>query len=457
MLIHAAKPLFAWSELEDVPQLRTIKEILTSLPDQALLDGLAAARGNGRDDYPLSVLWGVVLLSILCRHEHFEDCLDELQRNPTLCVLIGINSPAAIPNGWNLSRFLDTLGQQPHLDNSRAIFDALVKRLGDAVPGLGRHTAGDSTALAGRAKKSVGAVAEETRQGLPQPSGGRKEYKDDEGKVTKVYEWFGYKLHLLVDVDNEVSLAYAITDTKAGDNEMIEPLVEQAQANLPQGRIETLAYDKAADDGKVHQTLNERGIKPVIQVRQMWKGEKEKPLRVGLPVVYDEAGTVSCYDTQSEPPVQRKMAYVGHEKDRGTVRYRCPAVYEGFRCASHEKCNEGKKYGLSVRIKIEEDFRRFPAIPRATKQFEERYKGRTAVERVNARLKIFWGADDGNVVGARRFHGFVGAVMVIHAAVALWLAAQPRWEGTLGNTRLSPIAQMLARLDGTQSEPADVP
>ena len=456
MLIHAAKPLFAWSELEDVPQLRTIKDVLSSLPDEALLDGLQTARGNGRDDYPVGVLWGVVLLSILCRHTHFEDCLDELRRNPTLCALIGINSPTAIPNGCNVSRFLDVLGQEPHLSNSRAIFDALVKRLGQAVGALGKHTAGDSTALAGRAKKNAGAVAEETAQGLPQPSGGRKEYKDDEGKVSKVYEWFGYKLHLLVDVDNEVSLAYAITDTKAGDNEMIEALLVQAEANLPQGRIETLAYDKAADDRKVHQMLNGHDVKPVIQVREMWKGEKEKSLRVGLPVVYDEAGTVSCYDTHSEPPVQRKMAYVGYEQDRGTVRYRCPAAYEGFECNSHEKCNAGKKYGLSVRIKIEEDFRRFPAIPRATKQFEERYKGRTAVERVNARLKIFWGADDGNLVGARRFHGFVGAVMVIHAAVALWLAAQPRWEGTLGNTRLSPIAQMLARLDGADSEPPDV-
>jgi hypothetical protein len=176
---------------------------------------------------------------------------------------------------------------------------------------------------------------------------------------------------------------------------------------------------------------------------------------VGLPVVYDEAGTVFCYDN-SEPPIRRQMAYVGHEQDRGTVRYRCPAVYEGFACTRQQECNQGREYGLSVRIKCEEDLRRFPAIPRATKQFEERYKGRTAVERVNARLKIFWGVDDGNVAGARRFHGHVGAVMVIHAAVAVWLAKQPRWEGTLGNTRLSPIAQMLARLDESESAPADV-
>ena len=269
MLIHATKPLFAWADLEDVPQLRTIKDVLSSLPDQQLLDGLRAARGNGRNDYPVSVLWGVVLLSILCRHLHVEDCLDELARNPTLCQLIGITSPCGIPKIWNVSRFLDALGQEPHLSNGRAIFDDLVKRLGAAVPGLGKHTAGDSTALKGRAKRDAEAVKEEAEQGLPQPTGGRKEYKDDEGKVTKVYEWFGYKLHLLVDVDNEVSLAYFISDTKAGDNELIDELAAQAQANLPQGRIETLAYDKAADDKKVHEALHARGIKPVIQMRSL--------------------------------------------------------------------------------------------------------------------------------------------------------------------------------------------
>src|SRR5262245_51989428 len=130
MLIHDSKPVFAWAEIEDVPQLLTIRDILRSLPDQPLLDGLAAARGNGRNDYPLSVLWGVLLLSILCRHLHAEDTLDELQRNPTLCALIGIHSPAAIPRAWNMSRFLDTLGCEPHLSASRAVFDALVRRLG---------------------------------------------------------------------------------------------------------------------------------------------------------------------------------------------------------------------------------------------------------------------------------------------------------------------------------------
>ena len=68
------------------------------------------------------------------------------------------------------------------------------------------------------------------------------------GKVIRVVEWFGYKFHLLVDVKHEVALAYRISSTKTGDNEMLPDLLQQARVNLPAGRIQTLAYDKAADD-----------------------------------------------------------------------------------------------------------------------------------------------------------------------------------------------------------------
>lgn len=448
MHIHATQPLFAWGCLDDCPTLATIGDFLDTVPDQNLLAGLRAARGHGRDDYPVERLWRIVLLTIALRHSSFNACLAELHRNPALCRLLNIASEDQIPHGWNLSRFLDVLGAEPHRTALRGLFDELAQRLGRAVPDLGQHTAGDATALNARPKADPKAVAAETAQGLPQPSGGRKEYTDDDGRVVKVVEWFGYKLHLLVDVRHEVAIAYDITDTQVGDNERVEALVEQAQANLPVGRLQTLAYDKAADDAKVHQMLHDHGIKPVIQNRSLWSqdGDQEKVLpggRYPLNLVHDEAGTVHCYDTVSEPPVRHQMAYIGYEQDRDCVKYRCPARHEGWDCPSDEKCNGDRKAGLSARIPCELDLRRFPPIPRGTKEFEKRYRGRTAAERVNARLKIFWGADDGNVTGARRFQGFVGAVLVVHQVMATLLAKAPRWEGTLGQTRLSPIAKAL--------------
>jgi Transposase DDE domain./Transposase domain (DUF772). len=445
MKIAITKPLFAWDALEDSPSLQSLRMLLEAMPDQALLQSLRDARGKGRDDYPVEVLWGTLVLAIALRHLSTDACLEELKRNPALRLLIGIEAEDKVPDADNMSRFLARLGEEPHLSHLRAVFDTMAQRLGLVVGDLGKDTAGDSTGLAGRAAVSEKLKAAEVAQGLPQPSGGKKEYKDDDGRVTKVIEWFGYKLHLLVDVKHEVALAYHATDTKAGDNERIPELVAQAKRNLPAERIKTLAYDKAADDGAVHEFLHEEDIKPLIQNRNFKLDEPEKVLggRTPLNVVYDQAGTLFCYDKVSDTPVRHPMAYIGREPERGTLKYRCPARHQGWDCPSDAVCNADRDYGLTVRVKQEIDLRRFPSIPRATKQFERLYDGRTAVERVNARLKIFWGIDDGQVYGARRFHAHVGAVMVVHLAFATLLAQTERCEGSYGTMKLSPIARAL--------------
>jgi Transposase DDE domain/Transposase domain (DUF772) len=445
IILQAAKPLFAWDDLEDSPSLQTIKDLITTLPDAKLLESLRAARGKGRDDYPVHVLWGVVVLRVALRHVTTEAVLGELRRNEALRRLIGIPSEERVPKKWNLSRFEDTLGQEPHRTFLKEIFNALIQRLGVAVADLGVNTAGDATGLSARRKPET-AAKEESDEGLPQASGGRKEYKDDDGKVTKVVEWFGFKLHLVVDVKHELVLAYEVTDTKAGDGETLPSVLGQAEANLPADRIETLAYDKAADSEEVHRLLSDKGIKPLIQMRALWQTEPERmlPGHDGTSnVVYDEAGTIYCYNKVSEPPVRQKMSYIGYEPERETLKYRCPAKHEGWECPMSSVCNAGKSYGKTVRVDREIDLRRFPALPRATKKFEQMYKGRTAVERVNARLKIFWGVDDGNVTGSRRFVAQVGVVLAVHAAFATLLASAPRREGTLFPVSLSPIAKAL--------------
>ena len=454
MRIITTQPLFAWEALEDSPSLATLREFLAIIPDADLLNALRRGRGKGRNDYPVHVLWGVVLLTIALRHPSVEACLAELGRNRALRELIGITSEEAVPRKWNVSRFLNTLGREPYHTLMHEGFDTMVQRLGVAVPDLGRDTAGDASGL--NARPTPGAARERSRRpsarpaGLPEPSGGRREYTDDQGNVTRVVEWFGYKFHLLVDVRHEVVLAYRITAAREADNRVLPDLLRSAQANLPQGRIRTLAYDKACDDGDVHRRLHQARIAPVIQNRSLWKDQTEQMLRGhngDSNVVYDERGTLHCYDKVSDPPVRHRMSYIGHEPQRGTLKYRCPARHEGWTCPMDPVCNAGKSYGLTVRVKREIDLRRFPPIPRATKLFERKYKGRTAVERVNARIKVFWGADDGNITGAARFHAFLGAVMVVHAGFATLLAAAPRREPGLGKLRLSAVAKALrARL-----------
>lgn len=447
MRVHALRPLFAWEALEDSPSLATIRQFLQSVPDAALLESLRRHRRKGRNDYPVHVCWGVMLLTVLLRHRDTQACLNELARNPALREMIGITSEQAVPKGWNMTRFLQVLGTQPHLGLLQACFDDMVASLAQAVKDLGRHVAGDSSGLSCRPQTAGG------DHDLPEPAGGRKEYCDEQGNVVKVHEWFGYKFHLVVDVKHEVTLAYRISATTQGDNEELPALLRQARVNLGDdlddrsapSRIQTLAYDKAADDEATHARLDAAGIKAVIENRSLWKADFERmlPGHDGTSnVVYDESGTVYCYDKVSDPPVRHRMAYIGGEPRRRTLKYRCPAKHEGWACPSLSRCTRGS-YGKCVRVKREIDLRRFPAVPRATKQFERLYAGRTAVERVNGRIKVFWGADDGNITGAARFHALLGVVMVVHIGLATLLAAAPRYEGTLGRMRLSPIARAL--------------
>jgi len=79
---------------------------------------------------PVFSIWRVILVSIALRHPTIEHCLAELRRNESLRKLIGIESEGDVPKKWNLSRFLDRLGEEPHLSKLHGLFDTMIERLG---------------------------------------------------------------------------------------------------------------------------------------------------------------------------------------------------------------------------------------------------------------------------------------------------------------------------------------
>src|SRR5215472_10852465 len=102
MNIPISKPLFAWDVLEDSPSLQTLRHVLAAIPDEKLLDSLRHARGKGRDDYPVTALWGTFVLAIVLRHQSMDACLQELERNAALRLLIGIEAEAKVPKPHNM-------------------------------------------------------------------------------------------------------------------------------------------------------------------------------------------------------------------------------------------------------------------------------------------------------------------------------------------------------------------
>ena len=149
MRIFTTDPLFAWERLPD-----------TSGPDRPALPAgpfagpvaagrPAAHRGKGRNDYPVHVLWRVHVTRYLLRHPTMEACLAELGRNPALRRAVGIESGQAVPEPWNMSRFLEVLGQPEHLELMERMFEQLAKP--------GAVGAGHGPACSGGLGRPVGA------------------------------------------------------------------------------------------------------------------------------------------------------------------------------------------------------------------------------------------------------------------------------------------------------------
>ena len=148
------------------------------------------------------------------------------------------------------------------------------------------------------------------------PTGGKRA---DGSLWEKVSAWFGYKLHLLVDVTYELPVGYRVTKASRADSEEMIPMVEEAKQRHFKG-IETLAADKAYDSGPHNEALYDGyGIKPVIDIRDTWKdGEETKALCSERydNIAYDYRGKVYCYCPISDD--RYEMAFCGFERDRKT-------------------------------------------------------------------------------------------------------------------------------------------
>ena len=137
------------------------------------------------------MLWGVVASRVALWHVTTEAVLAELRPNEGLRGS-SVSSPSRVPKPWNISRFEDVLGQEPHRTLLKEVFNALIERLGIAVVDLGQHSA-VTPRLYRHGASPRRPRTRRSRTDCRKPAVG-KEYKDDEGRVTKVVEWFGFKL-----------------------------------------------------------------------------------------------------------------------------------------------------------------------------------------------------------------------------------------------------------------------
>ena len=240
-------------------------------------------------------------------------------------------------------------------------------------------------------------------------SDGRRDRDADwgvKGSGKNRHSWFGYLVHLVVDASYELPLAFEVTKASTAEQPQAQLLLDQMQERHPEllERCSRLSADKGYDDHKlINRLWDQHQIKPIIAIRNCWQdGEAEhdgvatKLVRGQQNVIYTYDGEVSCVCPQTG--TVRSMDYGGFERDRNTLKYRCPARYSGAACKGIEQCPVGD----AVRIRLAEDRRVFTPVARSSYRWQDYYDQRSAVERVNSRLAGGFGFERAGIRGRLR-------------------------------------------------------
>jgi len=170
---------------------------------------------------------------------------------------------------------------------------------------------------------------------------GVKTYKgenEDGSSWEKVKSWFGYKLHLPVDARYELPLAFKITKASTGEASIAHQLGNHLDRRHPEllEACETLDANRGCDDGKLISRLWDRHeIKPVIDIRNLWKDGEETKLVSGYEnIVYDYKGPVFCV----APCISRYVLYGMDSRYPEFDGAREPAAGSGGREARPASC-----------------------------------------------------------------------------------------------------------------------
>lgn len=430
MAIIAEGELFSWDQVEASSDLDRLRMVVEAIPDEPLMEVLESARKDRRNDYPIRAVWNSLLAGVVFQHQSVESLRRELMRNGELrsvCGFSALKGELAVPPAWVYSRFLRRLFKYQEVIDG--MLDALVERLKGLLPELGRRLAIDSKALESHA---VGRRSEE-KSTDPDANWGTKTYRGqrEDGTVwEKVKRWFGYKLHLIVDAEYELPVAYEVTRASVNDTPRLLPMLERLDQRHGEvvERTEYLSGDKAYDSEENNRVLwDVYGIKPVIDIRRDWQEEPELPRQVDPnradTIFYYETGEVVCRHQNGKPERDNYawMAFEGFEKDRECLKFRCPAVAFGIECSERACCNEGchPERGRIVRVPLARDRRVFVPQARNSYTWKREYKKRTAVERVNSRLDVSFGFEEHFIRGLKKMRFRVGLALIVMLSMAV--------------------------------------
>jgi len=408
-------PLFDFEAFISQKDNNRLVKILEVLPAEKLLIALEREHWTGRKGYSVRGMWAALIAGLLNQCHSLAEVVRLLKRDKETRLICGF-SKDDMPGEDALSRFLKKLVK--HVDLFEECIRDMVNRLRELLPGFGAKLAVDSTDILAYSKghrqhpsdsdAGWGAKKKSNTQGegeTGENSKVKRRQKED------IYYWFGYKLHLIIDALYELPLAFILTPANEADTMQMQPLLQKAEADKEPTRPEAVITDKGYDSQENNTFVyKECKAAPIIPIRE-WKDAQ-------LPDICNAKGTPLC-------SCGLAMVYWG--RDGNYLKYRCPHAVGKAECKSRFHCTSSP-YGYVLKLPIAADVRRHPPVPRESKKFQRLYKMRTAVERVNSRLKDLLGLNKITLRGIVKVTVRSALSLLVMLAAALSMAQEHKYQ-----------------------------
>lgn len=316
-------------------------------------------RRIGRTGYHVGKLFRAYLASFVLNLPSTNALIRALHDQPRLRELCRFEE--GIPHRTTFNRFIKCLSN--HISLVEAACASVVTRLKDLLPDFARNVAVDSTKVRTHSNPDKPLVSDPDATWT-----GKAKRKDGKTRGTDYH--FGYKLHMLMDANYGVPIAFITTTAKVTDFSGLPMLVDRAGAMLPRFKPYSLSADRGYDSYENHNFLADRGIAPIIKV----KGQARPDLYEGL---YTREGTPTCLG-------RVPMEYVKSDPNLGRL-YMCQPQgchLKGTLTGGTRHCD------TRVWEDPKQDVRFFGgAVRRDGPEWKELYRKRQAVERLFKSMK----------------------------------------------------------------------
>lgn len=395
--------IFDYSKIEILGDLERCKLLIDNISDEKIVKKLIEIRGKGRNDYPIIALWNSILIMPLIECSTVEQLRRELSRNRDLRKLCGFRDAEyyygkckLVPPPKSYTNLFKNLKNiEPLL---KECFNELRDFMYDNLKDFGKEVGEDGKIFLSKSKgPNKNGYIDDGRCDMDADFTIKENYYKDpktgESKARKK-TYFGYRYHLLADVNYELPVEYTVTKASVGERDELKKHIEMLN-NEKVEKIETLSADKGYDGKTLITYLVNKGIKPIIDIRCQWRdGEKTKQYKDTV-LLYTYDGKVSIIDENNE---NIPLKYLGYDKVKNTLRYQ----------------HKSNVYSIDINY----DKRIFTQIARDSKKWKRIYNKRTALERINGRFDRDFNLENHKVRGLKKATVLIDIMMIGMMAMA---------------------------------------